>query len=158
VQPRRCDGLVQPGEGDPWLGPHRARLGIDIDDRVHLGLEVEDDCLVDRLARQAGSRTPRENGDLPRRAVLEDRPDVSRAGRSDDADRLPLIDARVGGVQPARVLVKADLALDAIPEVGGDLSPLDWTAPIVVGRSGIGRGIGPFAAGVHGSPLFRRRL
>jgi hypothetical protein len=52
---------------------------------------------------------------------------VSRAGH-DDADRLDLVNAGVGGVQRARNAIEPDLALDVLLELAlqvQDLAPFD---------------------------------
>jgi len=121
VAPRRIGGVfeavvfeavVEPREGDPRLGGRRSGLGVDRDDLVEFLLEVQHDCLIDRLAGEAGAAAARQDGDPLGGTVLHDSLDVRSRCRNDDADRQLGVGAGVGRIQVAGVAVEPDLAVD----------------------------------------------
>ena len=64
---------------------------------------------VDRLASERGPAAPREEGDLLPPRDVHHRLDVGGVARHDDADRLHLIDRRVGRVEEPRGGIEANV-------------------------------------------------
>ena len=87
------------------------------------------DAAADRLAglrRAAAAHRERDSGDSRQSSTMRD--DVVARFRDDDAERLDLIDAGVGGVERARHRVEADLAGDLRLEIAAEGAGVEWRA------------------------------
>ena len=67
-----AEAVIQPSEGNPWLGGRGLGLRVDLNDIVKPLFKIENDRFVDRLARQARPTTARENGNFVVRTVAHD--------------------------------------------------------------------------------------
>ena len=119
---------VQVVEHDAGFDPRPALVGVDLEHPVQVLRGVEHEPGADRLAGLRGAAAARRDRD----AVLggdRDGADHRLGGLgNDDAQRLDLVDAGVGGVKRARDRVEADLAVDSA-------SSSRWSARL--GRSAI---------------------
>ena len=85
------------------------RVAVDDADPVQVLREVDHDGRPDRLPREARGRPARQDRHPLLGGDPDDRDDVVGRPRHDHAQRLDLVQARVGGVQPARPAIEADL-------------------------------------------------
>ena len=122
-QPERLQVRIELIEHDPRLDPHGHRVAIDDADPVHVLGEVDHDGRPDRLPGEARGRPSREDRHPLLGGDPDDRDDVLGRPRHDHAQGLDLVQARVGGVQPARPAIEADLgaclSAQAIAQAGG---------------------------------------
>ena len=111
LQAVRRQAPVELVENDAGLHADRAAGRVDVEDRVQVLAAIDDDAGADRLARQAGAAAAGDDRDVASRRRSARADDVLGGLRHDDAERLDLVDAGVGAVEPARRGVEADLAV-----------------------------------------------
>jgi hypothetical protein len=111
-EPVRAQERIQPVEHDAGLHRDRRARRIELDHLVQVLRMIDDQRRADRLTALRGAGAARQD----RHARLER--DLHRADRgglgpgNHHADRLDLVDRRVGGVPPATRAVEQNLALD----------------------------------------------
>jgi len=108
-----------PGGGQVQLFLHHSRLdtrhvpfGININDPGHVLREVHHDRPPDRLASQAGARTPGQHRNAELGGRGQHRGHVVSVAREDHPDRLDRVHARVAREQVSGVRVEPDLTTD----------------------------------------------
>jgi len=108
------DRGVEVADVRPRLRSGGPRLRIRRQHLVHRTGEIEDDRLVDGLARERRAAPAGQHRNPLFVAVLVDRRHVRRRLRHHDADRCDLVRRGVGRVQPLRVLVEPHVAIDPV--------------------------------------------
>ena len=83
--------------------------------------KVEHHCVADRLPGQRCSPTAWQDRKPMLRAIRNDLLDVLDVSWDHHADRLDLVDARIGGVEKAVVATESHLAVNKCGQVLGDL-------------------------------------
>ena len=109
VLPQRS---VEAVEHHPRLDPRPAPFDIDRDDPVHISAAIEDKRTGHGLPALRGAGAARQNRHAFLAGDRDRRRGVLAIARDHDAQRLDLIDRRVGGVAPAAERVEQDLAAD----------------------------------------------
>ena len=94
-----------------------ALLSINLQDRVEVRGEVDDDGVVDGLAGEPGAAAPRQHWDVVFRRDVHDVLHVRRGTREDDGDGFHLIDRSVRRIEQAYVALDFDV-IDAALEPG----------------------------------------
>ena len=108
-QPVRRERLVQLVERHARLDDRASSLGIDREDRSAMLREIDDDGAVHALAGERGARSAREDRHALPAEVSHGARAIGHRTRHDHADRLDLVDARVGRVEHAVVATEADV-------------------------------------------------
>ena len=111
---------IQPVEHDAGLDRDAARFLVEVDHAVEMPAGVDDHRLADGLPtlRRAGAAGEDRGAGF---AADGDRVrDVLGAARRHHADRLDLVDRRIGAVAAPARGVEPDLALDLAPQAGGE--------------------------------------
>jgi hypothetical protein len=105
------------------LDAHAAVRDVDLADRVEVARVVEHDpAAAGGLARQARAAAARDDGHAVLGRDRDGRRDVAGAARERDEQRLDRVHARVGGVQVARVGVRAHVTRQRASQRGLQLS------------------------------------
>jgi len=141
---------VQVAQADAGLRTRSTLLGARLDDAVHVAREIEHDCLVDRLPGETRAAPAWQHRNPVVGAVLHHARHVGRRVREDDADRRHFVDAGVGRVELAGVLVEANLPLDPCVERANEIGLRNLLTPVVVVRCSVGRRVeGGFVVRSH---------
>jgi hypothetical protein len=109
VRPQRRVELV---EDDAGLDGCRHRVAIEIDQSSQVLAVVDDERRADRLAALRAAGAARKNRNAKLAADRHCRGDVVVARGNEHADRLDLIDRRVGRVAAARSGIEQHAAFD----------------------------------------------
>ena len=142
----RLEGGIQAIEHQAGFDRYQAGFRVEPDDPVHVFGSIDHQGLADGLAALRGAAAPRQHGDPFRAGDLQRRPDVGAVARHHHADRLDLIDRRVGGIAAAREPVEQHLALDRAVQAARERAIADLRAGGPVG----GRVGGPVGGPVGG--------
>ena len=121
TEPVRPQVVVQMILYDPRLNTHPLLFGVQLDHTAHVLGEVDVNSVSDGLARKACGSASRQDRDLVARGDPADRCYVLLMLGDHNTDRLNLPDAGIGAVEDLRVLVEADLALDFLAELIGEI-------------------------------------
>ena len=103
---------VQVVEHHAGFDPRPSLVRVDLDHPVQILRGVEHEAGADRLAGLRGAAAPRRERDAMSGGDRNGANHRLGGLGNDDAQRLDLVDAGVGGVKRARNLVEADLAVD----------------------------------------------
>ena len=109
---------VEAVEHDPGLDPDAPRRDIDRDDPVHVPAAIEDEGAGHRLPALRGARPARQHRHAFLAGDRDRRRGILAPLRDDDAQRLDLIDRRVGRIAPAAEPIEQDLAANLAPQPG----------------------------------------
>ena len=173
LQPVLADRPVQVVEYHSRLHPDPPSGDVHLADVVEVLRAVQNDARSDGLAREAGATAARGDGDLQLGGDLHRGRQVVGRLRHDDAKRLDLVEAGVGGVEPARGVVKANLTGNVpaqvtdqgIPADGGEVGhggilaadESECVRQIKTGRSGTERRVRRSAAAILARACARAR-
>jgi len=140
---------------DARLHRRRPRLGIHVQDAVQVLGAVEDQRLVHRLPALRGAAAARQDRHPLLHRDGDRRRHILRIARDDDADRLHLVDRRVGAVAPACETVEQHLPVHGAAQAGGQGAVTDAGAAArrgvaVVERHGVGSPETDGGGGWHG--------
>ncbi len=111
-QSQRSKSGIELVEDDARLNTRPAFLGVDLEDSIQVLRGVEHQAGTDGLTRLRRPTTPRRNWGAVPGGNLDHLDDVLRGSRQNDAERLDLIDTRVGCVQNSRYSIESHLAVD----------------------------------------------
>ena len=108
-----------------WTTPgpdaHAPRRGVDLADRVHVARGVEHEALRPPSGRRGSCPRRADDGDVEARRGLDGDGDVGGVAREGDEQRCARVQARVAREQVAGVGVRAHVAPQLAPELGGEL-------------------------------------
>ena len=110
---------IQMAQHEARFDQRRAGVGIDMQDAAQVFGAVDHQRAVHRLAALAGAAAARQHGHAFLARDRQGRRDVVDLLRHDHADRLDLIDRRVGGVTAAVGAAEQHLAADFAPQPVG---------------------------------------
>ena len=116
---------VEAVEHHARLHPHPPAGHVDLADAVEVLGAVDDEARPDRLAGQAGAAAAGGDRHAELGRDLHGGDEVVGGAGHDDAERLDLVVAGVGGVQPAGGVVEPDLAGEVAAEVADERVPAD---------------------------------
>ena len=112
AQAVRLQLRVQLVEHDARLDARPALGDVHLEDAVEVLRGVDDEAGADRLAGLRRAAAARRDRDAVAAGDLDRPDDVLARARDDDAERLDLIDAGVGGIERARDGIESDFAFD----------------------------------------------
>ena len=133
-QSQRLEVRVEPVEHDPRLDPDGHPVAIDDADPVQVLRKIEHDGRPDGLPRQARGGPARQHRDPLLGRDPDGRHHVGGGARHDHAQRLDLVQACVGGVEPAGAPIEINL--------GAGLSAQSFMQAVRGGCGGHGRILG----------------
>ena len=119
-QPVLAQRGIQMAQHQAGFHQCRARLGIDVQDAAQVLGAVDHQRAVHRLAALAGAAAARQHGHAFLARDRHCRGDVADLLRHDHADRLDLVDRRIGGVAAAIGAAEQHLAADLAPQALGE--------------------------------------
>ena len=119
-QPVLAQRGVQMAQHQAGLHQRGARVGIDMQDAAQMLRAVDHQRAVHRLAALAGAAAARQHRDAFLARDRQRRGDVADLLRHDHADRLDLVDRRIGGVAAAVGAAEQHLAADLAPQALGE--------------------------------------
>jgi hypothetical protein len=135
AETQRSDVMIQVVLHEPRLHAHPELLGVDLEHLVHVAREVEDEGVVDGLARQRRAAAPRQDRDLVLGGDLDRGAHVVGVARDHHADRLHLVHRGVGRVEETGGGVEPDVAADRLAEFAFEVVHGGPLYSLLAGRS-----------------------
>ena len=113
--------LVERPEHNTGLDPDPVLSGIDLQHPVHMAGEIGDHAGPESVARHAGARAARREGNSRLPANPKQKFDIPGVARPDDSARSDLVDARRVRIESQRFLFRGGLSCKGGPKREGEI-------------------------------------